>query len=161
MMLAGMAGLVAGVGITLLGVSAASAAWFFAGTAVAGAGFGAGFQGAIRTVLPHAAAHERAGVLSTLWVVSYLALGLPGVVAGYLVVHDGGLLPTTREYGVAVMALAALAVLGLALSRRLTRRRTGPIRRFPRQAGEAPPRCHTALGERPGELPFPFPGGTP
>jgi predicted MFS family arabinose efflux permease len=113
-MLLGMAALLAGVGITLLAVTLGSVALFLAGTAVAGAGFGAGFQGAIRTVVPLAAAHERAGVLSTLFVVSYLALGLPAVIAGYVVVHGGGLLASTREFGVAVMVLAALAIGGLA-----------------------------------------------
>jgi predicted MFS family arabinose efflux permease len=113
-MLLGMAALLAGVGITLLAVTLGSVAVFLAGTAVAGAGFGAGFQGAIRTVVPLAAAHERAGVLSTLFVVSYLALGLPAVIAGYVVVYGGGLLTSTREFGVAVMILAALAIGGLA-----------------------------------------------
>ena len=64
-------------------------ALFFAGTAVAGVGSGAGFQGALRTVLPLAGPQERAGVLSLLYVVSYLALGLPAVIAGFLVVHGG------------------------------------------------------------------------
>lgn len=61
---------------------------------------------------------ERSGLLSTVYVLSYLAMGLPAVIGGYLVVHGGGLLTTTREYGVAVMVLAALALLGLALPRR-------------------------------------------
>ena len=113
-MLLGMTTLVAGLGITLLAIAMSSVGVFLAGTAVAGVGFGAGFQGAIRTVLPLAAAHERAGVLSAMWIVSYLALGLPGVIAGYVVVHGGGLLASAREYAVAVMILAALAILGLA-----------------------------------------------
>ena len=112
--LLGMTTLVAGLGITLLAIAMSSVGVFLAGTAVAGVGFGAGFQGAIRTVLPLAAAHERAGVLSAMWIVSYLALGLPGVIAGYVVVHGGGLLASAREYAVAVMILAALAILGLA-----------------------------------------------
>jgi len=45
-------------------------------------------------------------------------MGLPAVIGGYLVVHSGGLLPTTREYGLAVMVLAAVALLGVALPRR-------------------------------------------
>jgi hypothetical protein len=117
-MLLGMAALLAGVGMTVLAMTASSVALFLAGTAVAGVGFGGGFQGAIRTVLPLAAAHERAGVLSTMFVVSYLALGLPAVIAGYVVVHGGGLLTSAREYAVAVMILAALAILGLARPRR-------------------------------------------
>jgi hypothetical protein len=45
---------------------------FFAGSAIAGAGFGSGFQGGIRLVVPLAAAHQRAGLVSLLYVVSYL-----------------------------------------------------------------------------------------
>ncbi len=63
--------------------ASARSALFFAGTAVSGIGFGAGFQGGIRTVVPQAAPHERAGVLSLLFVVSYLGMGVPAVAAGF------------------------------------------------------------------------------
>jgi MFS family permease len=116
-MIFGSSALIAGVGTTLAGIQLTSATVFFAGAAVAGAGFGAGFQGAIRTVIPLAATHERAGLLSAVYVVSYLAMGLPAVVGGFLVVDGGGLLPTAREYGAAVMALAALALAGTLLTR--------------------------------------------
>ena len=112
-MLTGILALITGVAVTLLALSLKSPAVFFAGTAISGAGFGSGFQGGIRTVVPRAAAHERSGVLSLLYVVSYLGLGLPAVAAGFLVVHGGGLTGTTRYYGAAVILLAALALLGL------------------------------------------------
>ena len=60
-------------------------AGFFAGTAIAGVGFGGGFQGGIRLVVPLAGERERAGVLSLLYIVSYLGLGVPAVVGGVLV----------------------------------------------------------------------------
>jgi len=84
--------------------------------------FGAGFQGAIRTIVPLAAPHERAGVLSIVYVISYLAMGLPAVIAGFLVVDVDGLVPTARGYSIAVMALAALALLGLIRPARRTDR---------------------------------------
>ncbi len=112
-MFLGTSALIVGIGITLLAVGGGSTPAFFAGTIIAGIGFGAGFQGALGTVLPFAAPHERAGVLSTIYLVCYLAMGVPAVVAGFLVVH-GGLLSTVREYGVVLMVLAALALLGLA-----------------------------------------------
>ncbi len=117
-MVTGAGALIAGVGIVLLAVSTGSAAVFFIGTVVAGVGFGGGFQGAIRSVLPLARPHERAGVLSVVYVVSYLAMGLPAVIAGFLAVHDGSVLATARQYGVAVMVLAALALIGSARPRR-------------------------------------------
>jgi predicted MFS family arabinose efflux permease len=110
--LIGGAALIAGVGLTVLSVRFGSVAGFFAGTAIAGVGFGGGFQGAIRSVVPLAAPHQRAGVLSVVYVVSYLAMGLPAVIAGFVLVHEGDLLATAAQYGVAVMVLAALALLG-------------------------------------------------
>ena len=112
-MVTGIVGLVTGVAITLLALTVKSPALFFAGTAVSGVGFGSGFQGGIRTVVPRAAAHERAGVLSLLFVVSYLGLGLPAVAAGFRIVHGGGLVGTARDYGAAVILLALLAAGGL------------------------------------------------
>jgi hypothetical protein len=116
-MLFGIAALITGVTITVTAVSLGSAAVFFAGSAIAGAGFGGGFQGSIRTVVPLAAAHQRAGLVSLLYVVSYLGLGVPAVLAGFGVVHGGGLISTARYYGAAVITLAALALFGLTKNR--------------------------------------------
>jgi predicted MFS family arabinose efflux permease len=115
-MLIGIVGLVTGVVLTLVALSVRSPAVFFAGTVVSGVGFGSGFQGGIRTVVPLAAAHERSGVLSLLYVVSYLGLGVPAVAAGFLIVHGAGLVDAARAYGVALIVLAALALVGLSRS---------------------------------------------
>ena len=96
-------------------LDAQSAAGFFLASAGAGSGFGAGFQGAVRTVLPTAKAHERAGVLSVVFVVSYLAMGIPAVIAGFFVSHGAALLPTARHFGLIVEGLAAFALLGTLL----------------------------------------------
>ncbi len=109
--------LVAGVAVTLAAASADSAAGFFIGTATAGVGFGGGFQGGIRLVVPLAGERERAGVLSLLYIVSYLGLGVPAVIGGVLVTEVNGLLETAREYGSAVILLAVLALAGLLLRR--------------------------------------------
>jgi MFS family permease len=114
----GTAALASGVAVTLVGVAHGWTLLFFAGGAITGMGFGAGFQGAIRTIVPLTAPHERAGVLSIVYVTSYLAMGLPAVLAGLRVVHGGGIPTTAREYGLGVMALATLALLGTALPRR-------------------------------------------
>jgi hypothetical protein len=116
-MLLGSAVLLTVVGITLLAVAYTLPAVFFIGTAVAGVGFGGGFQGALRTVLPLAAAHGPQGVLSTVYIVCYLAMGLPAVVGGVLVVQVG-VPATAREYGLVVMAPAAIAGLGQVWPRR-------------------------------------------
>ena len=117
-MMIGTGLVIAGTGITLVGINASSSLLFFAGTVIAGGGFGASFQGGIRMVMPHAEAHQRAGLLSVIYSISYIGLGAPAVIAGFLVVHDGGLLDTAREFAVAVIALAALALAGLLTSAR-------------------------------------------
>ena len=118
MLTAGTAGLVAGVAITLIASATGSLAVFFVGAILAGAGFGASFQGGIRSVLPLAPAHERAGVLSLLYVIAYLSMGVPAVLGGLRVVHGGGIAATAREYGLAVIVLAASALIGLLARRR-------------------------------------------
>jgi MFS family permease len=117
-MLTGISTLILGVALTLAALEAGSTPLFFLATALSGVGFGSGFQGGIRLVVPQAAAHERAGVLSLLYTVSYLGMGLPAVIAGMLVVHGGGLLDTAYEYGAAVILLALLALGGLMRTRR-------------------------------------------
>jgi len=117
-MLTGIVGLLVGVVVTLVALGVRSPVLFFAGTVISGVGFGSGFQGGIRTVVPLAAAHERSGVLSLLYVVSYLGMGVPAVVAGFLIVHGAGLLGAAREYGVALLVLAVLALVGLLRSGR-------------------------------------------
>jgi hypothetical protein len=119
-MLTGILTLITGVAITMLALGIGSTALFFAGTAVSGVGFGSGFQGGLRTVVPQAAAHERAGVLSLVYIVSYLGLGVPAVIAGFLIVHGLGLTDTALYYGAAVILLAGLALPGLLGARRRT-----------------------------------------
>jgi MFS family permease len=112
MMVIGVFALFAGVAITLVAVGGKSLVLFFAGTAVAGVGFGAGFQGALRTVVPLAQPHERAGVLSVIFVISYVAMGLPAVLAGCVLAHLGNIESTARDFGAIVMMLSALAAAG-------------------------------------------------
>jgi hypothetical protein len=124
MTLAGTGALMAGVGLTLAAIAHASAALLYAGAAVSGAGFGNAFQGAIRGVILPAPAHQRAGVISVLYVVAYLAMGAPAVLAGFGVVHGGGLLVTARAFSLAVIALAGAALLGTLLRRPVKLSRT-------------------------------------
>ncbi len=110
--LVGSALVIVGVLTVLWSVSAFSIAGFFVGTALAGAGFGAGFQGGLRTIVPLAGPAQRAGVISVAYVISYLAMGLPAILAGVLVVH-GSVTGTAQEFGGAVIALATLTGAGL------------------------------------------------
>ncbi|MEU6322763.1 MFS transporter [Streptomyces sp. NPDC047009] len=127
MMLISVGTLVIGVVITLVSIASGtggtpSVIGFFAGGAISGFGFGSGFQGGIRLVVPQVKPHERAGVLSLLYVVCYVGLGVPAVIAGVLVVHGGGLVQTSREYGIAVIVLALAVLTGLLRSGRRVER---------------------------------------
>jgi hypothetical protein len=61
------------------------------------------------------AADERAGVLSLLFTVSYLGLGIPVVAIGILAVHGPGLIGAAEYHGAAPIVLAVLALLALAV----------------------------------------------
>jgi predicted MFS family arabinose efflux permease len=101
----GAGSLATGVALILLGANGASLPLFFLGTLVAGCGFGAGFLGALRSVMPLALPHERAGLMSAYYVLSYLAFCLPALLAGNLA-RTFGLLATTDGYGVVLILLA-------------------------------------------------------
>ena len=121
MMTFGVASLLIGVAITIFSLPYSSIAFFFLGSTVAGAGFGTAFQGAIRSVVPFAAPHERAGVLSIVFTICYIALGVPAVVAGWLIARHGDIIATAQMFGTVVMALAGAALLG-SIVRAVTRR---------------------------------------
>jgi MFS family permease len=117
----GAAALAVGASVTVWTLPLHSVVLFFVGTVIAGMGFGTGFQGAVGTIIPHAAAHERAGVLSIVFIVSYLALAVPAVLAGLRLAQHHDMLGTAREFGSAVSALALVALLATSLNE-LTRR---------------------------------------
>ena len=122
MMLLGAGSLFAGVAIILGALPHGSIVGFFVGTAVAGIGFGAGFQGAVRTVIPTAAAHERAGTLSIVFIISYLAMGLPAVVAGMFLAGHTNIITTAEYFCAGVMLLIAMRFA------QLLRGRSDPVR---------------------------------
>lgn len=101
-----------GVVLILLGVHSASLPLFFLGTLVAGCGFGSGFLGTLRSLVPLALPHERAGLVSTYYALSYLAFCLPSLLAGNLS-RTLGLVATTDGYGAVLIVLALGALAGL------------------------------------------------
>lgn len=153
----GIAALTVGIAVTLAAASTDSAAGFFAGTAISGVGFGSGFQGSIRLVVPAVGEQDRAGVLSVLYVVVYLGLGVPAVIGGVLATEVNGLLATAREYGTAVVVLATLALVGLLVDRPpkppTARQQAAapppPGGRASRIASDAGPGCATAETDSP------------
>ena len=111
----GLAALIAGVGLALIGLDSGSLAVFLTGAAVAGLGFGPAFAGAFRALSNLAPADQRASLVSAILVVSYLAFSLPAVAAG-IAVTQFGLHDTANVYGIVLIVVAAAA---LALSGQL------------------------------------------
>ena len=106
----GSAVLALGTGLFLFAVASLSIAVFVVASIAAGGGFGSAFLGALRSVSQLAEPHERAALLSAVYVVSYLAFSVPALVAGLLATHIG-LRDTSLGYGgfVALLAVATLA----------------------------------------------------
>jgi len=116
----GTAGVLTGTLVFIAGLEQASLPVFVLGMMVAGAGFGPAFLGAFRTLSQLAPAHERAGLISAVYVASYLAFSIPALVAGVLITRDG-LRGTAFGYGAVVAGFAALTLMIDAFqARRLT-----------------------------------------
>jgi MFS family permease len=107
----GSAALATGTGLFLLALGWSSITLFVMASIVAGAGLGSGFLGSIRAVSQLAEPHERAALLSAVYVVTFLAFSLPALLAGVLATHIG-LRDTSFAYAgfVAVGAAAAAAL---------------------------------------------------
>ncbi|NYI66819.1 MFS family permease [Spelaeicoccus albus] len=114
----GSAALAAGLGMMVAATFVDSTWMLYAGAVVSGYGFGAGFQGALRTVLPLAGAAERAGLLAGVYVISYLANALPSIGAG-IVDTVWGLRVSVDVFGTVVIALALIGLIGMARSSRV------------------------------------------
>jgi len=108
----GIPALVSGVAITLASVQMQRVSVMLIGTIVAGIGFGAAFSGSMRTVMPHAEPHERASLLSALYVEGYLSLSLPAILTG-LVAPIAGLPLAAEVYGAVVILLALGSLLAM------------------------------------------------
>ncbi|GAB3317355.1 MFS transporter [Geodermatophilus aquaeductus] len=103
--------------VGLLVALATGTLWLlFVAAGIAGLGFGAAFLGSVATVTAGVSPGHRAGLLSSIFVVGYLAFSIPAIVAG-LAVNTLGLRVVAEVYGVVVIVLAVVAAVGLRLSR--------------------------------------------
>jgi MFS family permease len=107
--------LAAGVGLTLIGVALGSVVGLYAGSVIAGLGFGPAFSGIFRSLAPLAPPDKRGALLAVVYIVVYLSFSVPTIIAGIAVTRYD-LRPTTYVYGMAVMVLAAVTT--IAVSRR-------------------------------------------
>jgi MFS family permease len=106
-----------GVAVSMIGIWQQQVILLLAGTMIAGAGFGATFSGTLRSLLPTAHTHERAGLLSAYYLQSYLAFALPAVAAG-LAVPVIGLSIVAYIYGAAVIVLTVISLMAAVVTER-------------------------------------------
>ena len=149
-MLGGCLVLIVGAVVTFASIETGTAALLFVGTAIAGLGFGPAFMGAYRATVAAATSDDRTGLITAIYIVSYLATGIPAVLAGVATSHYG-LRNTALVYSVAAAVLAAVAV------SRLLARQTAPGRaEHETRHADAPPGPATVppcapLRPRPGQ----------
>jgi MFS family permease len=106
---AGLVALIIGIGMVVGALGLGSDALFLAGAAVCGLGFGPGFGGIFRSLTDLAPAERRGELVSAVLTASYLAFSLPAILAG-VAVTQVGLRETAEVYGLALIALAGLAL---------------------------------------------------
>ncbi len=111
----GTAAVLVGAAAIVGGVAFGALPLLWVGGIVGGIGFGASFSGSLRVLGPLAEAHERAGLFAGVYVVAYLAFGVPSIVVGQLLAPFG-LLPVIVGYGIAIVVAA---IVGLVIQLRL------------------------------------------
>jgi len=108
----GTAVLAVGMAVTLAGIAWHAAPAYFIGTAIMGAGFGAGFNGSLRSLVGLARPEQRGGLMAGFFSLSYLAFAIPAIAAGLAVGHFG-LYATALGFlaGLTALVLVALALM--------------------------------------------------
>lgn len=96
--------LAGGLLLVLVGEVIGSGAWLIGASIITGAGFGASFLGAVRSVMPLAEPHERSRLMAAFYIQSYLAFSVPTIAVGALAQHYG-LSAAIHLYGGVIVAL--------------------------------------------------------
>ncbi|WP_069173628.1 MFS transporter [Streptomyces griseus] len=115
--------------LTLSGLHGVGLPAVHGGAALAGVAFGAVSQGVLRMLLASLDEQYRAATLAAYYVLSYLSMSLPAVVAG-AATQWYGLRTTSYAYAVLAALLAAAALTALAVSRTRTRPDSSPHNRL-------------------------------
>jgi MFS family permease len=100
---------IAGTIGVVTGVLAGSLALMITGLVITGIGFGAAFSGSLRLIMPLAGPQQRAGIVAAIYVVAYIAFGLPVIIAGQLAAPLG-FMATVVGYGGATVVLALISL---------------------------------------------------
>jgi MFS family permease len=106
----GAVAMLVGLGITVAAIESGSTWLYLVASAVAGVGFGAGFQGPMRSMAPQAADDQRQALLSAVFLVAYVGLGLSAVIPGALISSGAALTTVAIALAAALAALTAPAL---------------------------------------------------
>ncbi|WEK61732.1 MAG: MFS transporter [Candidatus Microbacterium colombiense] len=104
----GTAALAIGTLLSLIALGVGSLPFYLVAAAITGMGFGTAFSGVVASLAPRIPATQRADTFAVIYLLAYLAFGVPAVVAGSLV-GVVGLATVCVGYGIVVIALAAIA----------------------------------------------------
>jgi len=105
----GTAALAAGTALSLLALGLGSLPAYLVAASVTGMGFGTAFFGVVGSLAPRIPANQRADAFAVLYLLAYLAFGVPAVIAGVLVAQLG-LGTVCLGYGVVVIVLSLIAL---------------------------------------------------
>ncbi len=105
----GTAALAIGTAVSLVALGFESLPFYLAATAITGMGFGTAFAGVVGSLAPRIPSTQRADTFAVIYLLAYLAFGVPAVIAGILV-GSFGLEAVVIGYGVIVIVLAATAL---------------------------------------------------
>jgi len=106
----GSVALAVGLVVIVLAAALDSSALLLVGGVIGGTGFGVAFLGALRVLSVAIPPEHRGAVMSAFYVVAYLSLSLPAVIAGFLITPLG-LESTFEIFGSVVAGLALLVAL--------------------------------------------------
>lgn len=101
--------IIAGTAIVLLGTFFHSPLLLMLGSLPTGIGFGSGFLGVLRSLVARARPEERAGLVSSFYIASYLPNALLAMIAGYAAGHIG-VFDTVLGFGAFIILMAALSL---------------------------------------------------
>lgn len=104
----GTSALGVGTALSLLALALNSLPVYLLTVAVVGTGFGTAFMGVLKTLMPRVSPNQRAAVMAVIYTVSYLAFGVPTIVAG-LLVPMVTLRGAMTAVGVVIVVLCAVA----------------------------------------------------
>lgn len=106
----GTISLILGTLVLIISINITNISFLLLGSLIAGLGFGASFMGALRAVMPLAPVDERAGLMATFYIISYLAFSLPTILIG-LLINQIGLVTSSNIFLGSIILLGVIQLI--------------------------------------------------